>query len=574
MQNNNICIITDIGTIYGFGHITRMKFISNKLKDYYNFVFSSINNESDIFKDASIKTCKYNEIKNIKPYVIMVDSREVESRFIKELKTISNVIIIDSVGNERKFADIVIEMLPNVDNSKDVNIKPFIATILNSNVKPKYDENAPVLLYLGFNNELKKKALEIISRIENKNFVLIDIEKESEYPNVQYINFSPDIFSKPYSAVITYFGLTAFECIEASIPTALLSPTKYHDDLAKSQKDLFFNIGFFENVNTDEAVKKLKDFLFDRDTQNKYTENANSIDTEKSLERIKTIIDNIKDFKDIKCPFCSSSSIEMKNRNLESNLYKCKNCNTLFRKYFLPPFTDYSSKYFVEDYKNQYGKTYEEDSENLKALARRRLEKIKKIKPKGKILDIGSAMGFFLKEASENGYDTEGIEISKYASDYCINTLNLNVHNCSLLDFEYKEKEYDIITAWYVVEHIYNFENILSKILYSLKDDGILAFATPNGHGISGRFNKNYFSIVPTDHAFEANPKSLDILLSKYSLKRINLENQSIYYNRFCDIFNLNLIRNNKGIANLYRSAAQKKNLGDTFECIYINNKK
>ena len=574
MQNNNICIITDIGTIYGFGHITRMKFIANKLKDYYNFVFSSINNESDIFKDKSIKTCKYNEIKNIKPYVIIVDNRETDAKFIKELKNISNVIIIDSVGAERIFADIVIEMLPNLDNSKFVNIRPFIATILNSNIKPKYDENAPVLLYLGFNNELKKKALEIISRIDNKDFVLIDTEKESEYNNIKYINFSPDIFANPYSAVITYFGLTAFECIEASIPTALLSPTKYHDDLAKSQNELFFNLGFFENADTDEAASRLKDFLFDKNIQNKYIENGNSIDTEKSLERIKTIIDNIKDFKDIKCPFCLSSSIEMKNRNIESNLYKCRKCNTLFRKYFLPPFTDYSSKYFVEDYKNQYGKTYEEDSENLRALARRRLEKIKKIKPSGKILDIGSAMGFFLKEASENGYETEGIEISKYASDYCINTLNLNVHNCSLLDFEYKEKEYDIITAWYVIEHIYNFENILDKILYSLKDDGILAFATPNGHGISGRFNKDYFSIVPSDHAFESNPKSLDIFLSKYSLKRIDLENQSIYYNRFCDIFNFSFIKQNQSISKLYRYIAQKKNFGDTFECIYINTKK
>ena len=135
-----------------------MKFIANRLKEYYNFVFSSINNNSDLFKDKSIQSCKYNEIKSLKPYLIIVDSREVEAKFIKELKTISNVIIIDSVGNERAFADIVIEMLPNIDNSKEVNIKPFITTILNSNIKPKYDENAPVLLYLGFNNDLKKKG--------------------------------------------------------------------------------------------------------------------------------------------------------------------------------------------------------------------------------------------------------------------------------------------------------------------------------------------------------------------------------------------------------------------------------
>lgn len=565
----DICIITDIGTIYGFGHITRMKFISNKLKEYYNFTFSSINDNSGIFKDNTINTCRYNEIENLNPYLIIVDSREVDSKYIKELKKISNVIIIDSVGNERAFADIVIEMLPNIDNSKEVNIKPFIATILNSNVKPKYEADAPILLYLGFNNELKNKAIEIISKIEDKNFVLIDTEKESEYSNIRYKNFGTDIFENPYSAVITYFGLTAFECIESSIPVILLSPTKYHDDLARSQEELFFNLGFFQNIDIDTAINKLKEFLFNDDMQNKYKEKGKLINTDKSLERIKTIIDNIKDFKNIECPFCKSRNIEMKNRNLESNLYKCQKCNTLFRKYFLPPFTDYSSKYFVEDYKNQYGKTYEEDSANLTALAKRRLEKIKKIKPNGKVLDIGSAMGFFLKEAREYGYETEGIEISEYASSYCINTLNLNVHNCSLLDFEYKEKEYDIITAWYVVEHIYNFESILERIIYSLKDDGILAFATPNGNGLSGRFNKNYFSIVPSDHAFEANPKSLDILMSKYSLKCINLENQSVYYNRFCDIFGFNFIIKNNFLSGIYSSFAKSKNLGDTFECIY-----
>ena len=273
-----------------------------------------------------------------------------------------------------------------------------------------------------------------------------------------------------------------------------------------------------------------------------------------------------KDFKDIKCPFCKSSNIERKNRNLESHLYKCGHCNTLFRKYFLSPFTDYSSKYFVEDYKKQYGKTYE-DVDNLSRLAKRRIEKIKKIKPNGKVLDIGSAMGFFLKEAANYGYITEGIEISEYASNYCVNTLNLNVHNCSLLDFNYKEKEYDIITAWYVVEHIYNFDKIFENILYSLKDDGIFALAMPNGYGVSGRFNKNYYSIVPSDHAFEANPKSLDMFFAKYSLKRISLENQSIYYNRFTDVFKI--FKNSKLSEKLYKKLAQKFNLRDTFECIY-----
>ena len=567
--NKKICIITDINGIYGFGHFTRMKFIANKLQDFYDFIFSSINNESEMFfqSNLNIETCKFDEIKKIHPYLIIVDSREVDKKYIKRLKRISPIIIVDSVGEERNFADIVIEMLPNLDDSDLVNIKPFSTTVLNSNIKPKYDSEAPILVYLGFNNDLKNKAFEIISKIENKKFVFIEAQNESE--NMISKKFSPNIFENPYSAVITYFGLTAFECIEAGIPVLLLSPTKYHNNLGEKCRDIFFNLGFFEEVDIEEAFNKINNFLFDFNLQNKYKENSKNIDTEKSIERIKIIIDNIEDFKNIKCPFCKSKNIKLKNRNAESNLYKCKKCNSLFRKFFFPISTDYSSKYFIEDYKNQYGKTYEEDEENLKALAKSRLETIKNIKPTGKILDLGSAMGFFLKEASLNGYETEGIEISEYAANYCVKNLNLNVYNVSLLDFEYKENEYDIITAWYVLEHICDFEKLLKNILFSLKDDGIFAFAMPNGNGISGRFNKNYFKIVPPDHAFETNPKALDKFLKKYSLKKMYLKNQSVYYNRFCDIFNLQFLKENKGLKNMYNLFAKKYNLGDTFECVY-----
>lgn len=571
MQNEikKICIITDINGIYGFGHFTRMKFIANKLKNFYDFIFSSINNESEMFfqSNLNIETCKFDEIKKIHPYLIIVDSREIDKKYIKRLKRISPIIIVDSVGEERNFADIVIEMLPNLDDSDLVNIKPFFTTILNSNIKPKYESEAPILVYLGFNNRLKNKAFEIISKIENKKFVFVESENENE--NIISKNFSPDIFENSYSAVITYFGLTAFECIEAKIPVILLSPTKYHNDLGEKCKDIFFNLGFFEEVDIEEAFNEINNFLFDFNLQNKYKENSKNIDTEKSIERIKIIIDNIADFKNIKCPFCKSKNIKLKNRNAESNLYKCKKCNSLFRKFFFPISTDYSSKYFIEDYKNQYGKTYEEDEENLKRLAKNRLDIIKNIKPEGKILDLGSAMGFFLKEASLNGYETEGIEISEYAANYCVSSLNLNVHNISLLDFEYKKKEYDIITAWYVLEHICDFDKLLKNILFSLKEGGIISLAMPNGNGISGKFNKNYFKIVPSDHAFETNPKALDNFLKKYSLKRMYLKNKSVYYNRFCDIFNLKFLKENKTSKNLYNSFAKKYNLGDTFECIY-----
>ena len=80
----------------------------------------------------------------------------------------------------------------------------------------------------------------------------------------------------------------------------------------------------------------------------------------------------------------------------------------------------------------------------------------------------------------------------------------------------------------------------------------------PNGNGISGKFNKNYFKIVPSDHAFETNSKALDKFLKKYSLKRIYLKNGSVYYSRFYDIFNLKFLKENKTSKKFYDFIAKK----------------
>lgn len=86
----NICIITDINGIYGYGHFTRMNLIADRLSDIYNFTFSSVNNDSELYKRTDIKTIEFNKIAEIKPYIIIVDSREVEEKYISYLKKISS----------------------------------------------------------------------------------------------------------------------------------------------------------------------------------------------------------------------------------------------------------------------------------------------------------------------------------------------------------------------------------------------------------------------------------------------------------------------------------------------------
>ena len=122
------------------------------------------------------------------------------------------------------------------------------------------------------------------------------------------------------------------------------------------------------------------------------------------------------------CPLCGE------NRSREvlggSPYFRCLACGVVFNTLHVP--LAYSDDYFINDYRAQYGHTYEEDFSNIYRSARNRISHIRDLWNSRhmvsvhSLLDVGSALGFFLKAAHDEGLTRlEGIEISHYAADYC-----------------------------------------------------------------------------------------------------------------------------------------------------------
>ncbi len=566
-----IYFITDIGNSYGRGHFTRMCILASYLKKYNNNEISfAINHDSELLK-SEIQNNGFDFsyiddlLKSDNENITIIDKRETDKELIKKIKQVSKVIIIDSIGSEREFADIVIEMLPSLDSKNNlVNIKPFSLTILNTTSKNLiYDKNAPILIYLGSIDELKKNVIDVVSKIKDKKFILIDDSNNfNGYGNIEVKKFSADIFNIPFSAVITYYGLTAFEAMSFSIPVFLVNPSDYHSKLSDLCSDIFIHVR-----NISDLHEQLSNNNFD------CSKKDIKINVKSSLEKFAKIINNIENFSDINCPVCESEICSIANRDEESNLYRCENCHTLFRRFFLDIGIDfYGADYFENDYKKQYGKTYKEDYDNLSQLAKNRINNIKIKKTSGHILDLGAAMGFFLKNAKDDGFTVEGVEISEYASNYCKEDLKLDVKNVSVMDFEFEKDKYDIITAWYVLEHIKELDELVLRIHNSLKKNGIFAFAMPNCYGTTGQFRKEHYpTIVPKDHAFEFSPDSMDLYLKKYGFSRFHLENKGVYFERFLSSSKwLKIFANNFIGKAWYKYLNKKHNLGDTFEAYYI----
>ncbi|MBM9591059.1 class I SAM-dependent methyltransferase [Leptospira sp. 201903075] len=181
---------------------------------------------------------------------------------------------------------------------------------------------------------------------------------------------------------------------------------------------------------------------------------------------------------------------------------------------------EYGDSYFMEEYSNQYKKSYYEDEPNLRAMAERRLSVLEKVGAKAEgssLLEIGSAAGFFLDEAKKAGYLAKGLELSPKEVEYAKAKLSLDVEKKSVLAIptnEWKET-FDVVAAFFVIEHIEEIDGIWERIQAWTKPGGFLYLAVPSSFGPSFQTNPSaWFATHPSDHFFDYSVHSLKKLLS------------------------------------------------------------
>jgi 2-polyprenyl-3-methyl-5-hydroxy-6-metoxy-1,4-benzoquinol methylase len=225
---------------------------------------------------------------------------------------------------------------------------------------------------------------------------------------------------------------------------------------------------------------------------------------------------------ELRCPLCLSKKIKEIYEN-HISLFNCGECGIIFNNKYRQ--LNYDDSYFTSLYKEQYGKTYIEDFKNIYAASIRRINRIIKIKKnidKARLLEIGSAMGFFLKAVRDSGIkDVLGIEISGYAAKYCAEKFQINVINSSFNDVKLNGK-YDVITAWYFLEHSFDPLSVVTAISNSLNIGGIFAFSTPSFFGPQYLFNRDeWFCSHPADHRIDFSPRSVKKFLKNTGFRKV-----------------------------------------------------
>lgn len=106
----------------------------------------------------------------------------------------------------------------------------------------------------------------------------------------------------------------------------------------------------------------------------------------------------------------------------------------------------------------------------------------KHIRPKSKILDLGSGNGLSSYMFGEYGHWVLGTDISSFfLSDSAhLQNKNLRYIVCDVLELPFENEAFDVVCSNELIEHITDAEKALLEMIRMLKSGGVLAISGPN----------------------------------------------------------------------------------------------
>lgn len=179
------------------------------------------------------------------------------------------------------------------------------------------------------------------------------------------------------------------------------------------------------------------------------------------------------------CPVCSAQS---PGRSLgraclvssaDHQLLECPECGLV--RFDPPPSDGELKQFYAASYFNF--PRYREEGYG-RAFAR----KLVRIAPRGRLLDVGCATGFFINGVRKaSGWEVSGVEFGASAAGYAREKLGLEVRCGSLEDAGFPEGYFDYIRINNVLEHVRDPRSLLLECRRIIAPGGRLALAVPNG---------------------------------------------------------------------------------------------
>ncbi len=120
-----------------------------------------------------------------------------------------------------------------------------------------------------------------------------------------------------------------------------------------------------------------------------------------------------------------------------------------------------------------------------------RIEALKEVKGKGKLVDVGCGIGRYGLKLKKMGFSVYGIDVNKEALKVC-KKKGLNVKYSDVqAKIDFPNNYFDVAWCTEVIEHLKKPKKALDEIHRILKKGGKLILTTPNTNIFYPKFNQN-----------------------------------------------------------------------------------
>jgi len=99
---------------------------------------------------------------------------------------------------------------------------------------------------------------------------------------------------------------------------------------------------------------------------------------------------------------------------------------------------------------------------------------------RGALLDIGCGYGFFLQEMKCRGWKVEGIEVSDVGGQFVRENWDIHVYSQPLEGLALPENLFDVVTLFYVIEHVDDPLALLREVNRILRPGGLVFLRWPH----------------------------------------------------------------------------------------------
>ncbi len=209
---------------------------------------------------------------------------------------------------------------------------------------------------------------------------------------------------------------------------------------------------------------------------------------------------------------------------------RCPFCGLLFRR-DLPTQADLDEIYGLEYFKGgAVGYLdYLADEEVHRLSARRRLDVLERVVPRGQLLDVGAAAGFFVDEARTRGWDAAGIDVSEPMVDWGRRELKAPLERRMLTD--QADGAFDAVTMWDYLEHALDPAADLRRAHELLRPGGVLALSTGDAATLVARASgSRWHLLTPRHHNFFFTATTLSLLLAQSGFEVASLDHRGSRY--------------------------------------------